>query len=107
MREFFCHLNLNFSSSSSSSKLKSEQQTFLTGCNNYRKSAVHTHNSSIPHKNAVSTDNNFKNPADATAVKSVLSLNETQRKDMEIKFFNAYVCNCQSPATILRFCFAE
>ena len=99
----FFHLNLNFSSSSGSSKLKSEQQTFQTGCKNYRKSAVHTHNSSIPHKNAVTTDNDLKNPADAPAVKSVLSLNEKQRKDMEIKFLNA----CQTPVTILRFCVAE
>ena len=98
-----CTLCIEHSSSSSSSKLKSDQQAFRTGCKNYRKSAVHTHNSSIPHKNAVTTDNDLKNPADAPAVKSVLSLNEKQRKDMEIKFLNA----CQTPATVLRFCLAE
>jgi hypothetical protein len=79
-RQTTSHVNL---------KLK-HKHLFITGCSNFKLSTITDHEKSKGHLDACDVHNARKNPTDTPAHKALLTLNEKNRKELDLKFRNVH-----------------
>ena len=70
-------------------KLK-HKHLFITGCSNFKLSTITDHEKSKGHLDACDVHNAGKKPTETAAYKSLLTLNEKNWKQLDLKFRNVY-----------------
>ena len=68
-------------------KLK-HKHIFITGCSNFKLSTITDHEKSKGHLDACDVHHARKKPSETPAHKSLLTLNEKNRKQLDLKFRN-------------------
>lgn len=89
-----CSVCIKFSntysgSTSSFENLKNKYQ-FLSGCKNFKTSSIKDHAQSKMHQDATARKTAELEPSTTVAYASIISLNEHQRKQLEVKFRNMH-----------------